>query len=131
MPADSVAITTEAPAKRKPNKRRARVAIDKRYSLGRRYKALERMFTDRLGPAAADPVVAAAIEKAARLTALAEDASAKAVNCDPNIDMDTVVRLNRLADLALQRLHLDRRQTRPAGPTLREYLSAGRQEVAS
>jgi hypothetical protein len=62
----------------------------------------------------------AMIEKAARLAALSEDASAKALNADPRVDMDTLVRLNRLADLALRRLHLDRH--RAAQPSLSEYL---------
>ena len=65
----------------------------------------------------------AMIEKAARLAALSEDASAKALNADPRVDMDTLVRLNRLADLAVRRLHLDRH--RPAAPTqsLQAYLN--------
>ena len=40
LPVESVTVTRTAPAKPKPNKRRAHVSIDKRYAVGRRYKQL-------------------------------------------------------------------------------------------
>jgi hypothetical protein len=122
-PAESITGTGTAPAKRKPNKRRAHVQIDKRYALGRRYRALEQMFRQRLGTVAvADPVVVAAIERAARLVALAEDAAAKALNADPRISLDDLVRLERCAAAAVRRLHLERYTPQPPGPTLSEIL---------
>ena len=61
--------------------------------------------------------MAASIEKAARLTGLAEDAAARAARGDPRITLDDLVRLQRLADLTVRRLRLDRPQTK-ATPTL-------------
>ena len=78
-PAESATVTRTAPAKSKPNKRRAQVSIDMRFAIGRRIKELTAAFRERVGPDAdQDPVLLAAVEKAARLTALAEDAAARA-----------------------------------------------------
>ena len=49
LPVESVTVTRTAPAKPKPNKRRAHVSIDKRYAVGRRYKQLVATFRERLG----------------------------------------------------------------------------------
>ena len=67
--------------------------FDKRTLIGRRAVALAATYRARLGAAAADPVVTAAIDKAARLTALAEDAAARALRADPRVSLDDVVRL--------------------------------------
>jgi hypothetical protein len=123
IPVESVGITRVTSAKSKPNKRRARVLIDKRSVLGRRSVALAATYRARLGAVAADPVVTAAIEKAARLTALAEDASARALRADPKVTLDDVVRLTRLADLSVRALHLDRHNTKQQ-PSLTDYLAA-------
>jgi hypothetical protein len=105
MPEESVASAGTAPVRRKRNTRKARAAIDKRFVIGKRYKALLATFHARLGPeAVADPVIAAAAEKAARLCALSEDAAAKALRGHPGADMDLVVRLARVSDIALRRL---------------------------
>ena len=58
---------------------------------------------------------------AARLTALAEDAAARATRADPKVTLDDVVRLTRLADASVRRLHLDQRNA-PTTPTLTDYL---------
>jgi hypothetical protein len=109
VPVESATGTRSAPAKPKPNKRRAHVQIDKRFAIGRRIKELAATFRERVGPDAdQDPVLLAAVEKAARLTALAEDAAARATRADPKITLDDVVRLTRLADHAVRRLNLDR-----------------------
>jgi hypothetical protein len=122
-PAESVSVTPVTSAKPKPNKRRARVAIDKRFAVGRRIKELTATFRERLGfDANPDPLLLTAIERAAQLQALAEQASARALRADPKVAYDDVVRLSRLADHAVRRLRLDRNNTKQ--PSLSEYLAA-------
>jgi hypothetical protein len=110
-----VAESTEVGRTASRHNRRAPVRIDKRLVIGRRIKELTATFRARLGldEADPDPVLLAAIDKAARLTALAEDASARALRADPAISLDDVVRLSRWADLCVRRLHLDRHNTKP------------------
>jgi hypothetical protein len=93
----------------------------KRTLIGRRTVALAATFRARLGEAAADPVLLAAIDKAARLVALAESVQARALRADPKISLDDVVRVERLADIAVRRLRLDR-HAKPAAPSLADYL---------
>src|SRR5262245_31920594 len=85
--------------------------FDKRTGAGRRAHVLANHFRQRLGAVADDPVVSAAIERAAQLQALAEAARARALRADPKVTLDDVVRLTRLADLSVRRLHLDQRNT--------------------
>jgi hypothetical protein len=63
-----------------------------------------------------------AIERAATLQALAEDAAARALRGDPKVAYDDVVRLSRLADISVRRLRLDRHNT--PQPKLSDYLRA-------
>ena len=93
VPAESACIPRAAPAKPKPNKRRAPVQIDRRFAIGRRIDLLATTFRERVGldEADPDPVLLAAVEKAARLTALAEDAAARATRADPKVTLDDVV----------------------------------------
>jgi hypothetical protein len=116
------AATRATPDKPKPNKKRARVQIDKRYAIGRRIKALVAVFRARVGLVEAnpDPVLLTAVEKAARLTALAEEAAGRATRADPRVTLDDVVRLTRLADLSVRRLQLDRK---PDAPSLGDLLN--------
>jgi hypothetical protein len=103
---------------------RARVLIDKRLAIGRRIKQLTATFRARVGfDVDQDPVLLTAIDKAAQLTALAEDAAARALRADPKVTLDDVVRLTRLADLSVRRLHLDRHNTKQP-PSLADYLAA-------
>jgi hypothetical protein len=110
LPAESVGATHPSPVRRKPNKKRAPVPFDKRFVLGKRIAELTAIFGERAGLDATnpDPVLKAAVEKAALLTGLAEQASAGAARADPKVGLDDVVRLNRLADLCVRRLRLDR-----------------------
>ena len=107
------------------NGKRAPVQIDRRFAIGRRIDLLSTTFRERVGldESDPDPVLLAACEKAARLTALAEDAAARATRADPTISLDDVVRLTRLADLSVRRLRLDERNTKQQ-PGLSEYLRA-------
>ena len=120
-PAGSTTVARTAPAKPKRNKRRAKASIDMRFVIGRRIKELTAAFRERVGPDAdQDPVLLAAVEKAARLTALAEDAAARATR--GTATLDDVVRLTRLADISVRRLRLDRHNTKQA--SLSDYLAA-------
>jgi hypothetical protein len=123
-PIVSAAVTRMVPAKPKPNKRRAHVQIDKRFAIGRRVKQLTATFRERLGlDANPDLLLLAAIERAAQLQALAEQAAARALRGDVSVAYDDVVRLSRLAEHAVRKLHLDRNNTKQA-PTLADYLVA-------
>jgi hypothetical protein len=116
MPAGSAGATR--------NKRRARVWIDKRSALGRRVTRLAATFRARVGfDANPDPLLLTAIEHAAQLQALAEQAAARALRADPKVAYDDVVRLSRLADHAVRRLRLDQRVKQPP-PKLADYLAA-------
>jgi hypothetical protein len=98
-----------------------RHAIDRRTRLGRRSKELVQLFRSRLGSdVVADAVLAAAVERAARLVCLAEDLSARALRGEA--PADDVVRVTRLADLHMRRLKLDRHVPRDATPSLEQYL---------
>ena len=107
------------------NGKRAPVQIDRRFAIGRRIDFLATAFGQRVGldEVDPDPVLLAAVEKAARLTALAEDAAARATRADPKVTLDDVVRLTRLADVSVRRLHLDQR-TATQTPTLADYLTS-------
>jgi hypothetical protein len=114
---------TVPPIHRRHRGPKPRQPFDKRTLIGRRAVALAATYRARLGAAAADPVVTAAIDKAAQLTALAEDAAARALRADPKVTLDDVVRLTRLADVSVRRLHLDHRNTTQQ-PKLSDYLAA-------
>jgi hypothetical protein len=126
MPAESAAVASEMPAPKRRNHRRARARFDGRLAIGRRVKQLVILFRERLnGDAANDPVLAAAVERAAELQALAEHLRGAALRGDPAATPNAVVRITRLADLSVKRLHLDRHKPQQAGPTLGQLL-AGR-----
>ena len=126
-PVENATDTRAISAKPKPNKRRARVQVDHRYAIGRRVKELVAVFRARLGPDADDPIVAAAIARAAETVALSEQLRARALRGE-NVSPDDVLRASRTADLLTRRLHLDRH--RPAAPTqtLAQYLSQRRDD---
>jgi hypothetical protein len=114
-----------AQAGRKVNKRKAKVAFDKRYAVGRRYMALLATYRERLHlDADPDPLLLAAVERAAELQALAEQARGRALRAEATVTLDDVVRLNRLAEQALRRLHLDRHNTKQTTPTLSDFSPA-------
>jgi|1186.fasta_scaffold02837_2 hypothetical protein len=125
VPVGNAPIARVAPAKPRHNKRRARVTVDKRFAVGRRVKELTLRFRERAGSEVdQDPLLLAAVERAARLTALAEQASARALSGDERVTLDDVVRLNRLSESAVRALRLDRRDTKQTTPTLSAYLAA-------
>jgi transposase len=120
-PIESAAVASRVPAPKRRNHRKARVQIDMRFAIGRRIKELTAAFCERVGPDSdQDPVLLASVDKAARLTALAEDAAARATR--GTATLDDVVRLTRLADISVRRLRLDRHKTKQA--SLSDYLAA-------
>jgi hypothetical protein len=124
MVAKRVATTRAVAGRPTRNGKRAPVSIDKRFVIGRRIKQLTAAFCARVGADVdQDPVLLAAVEKAAQLTALAEDAAAKATRADPKVSLDDVVRLTRLADISVRRLRLDQRNVKQP-PKLSDYLAA-------
>ena len=109
-PIENAAVAATPAPKRRRNHRKARKPFDGRYAIGRRIKQLAITFRERLSlDANPDPLLLTAIERAAQLQALAEQAAARALRADPAVAYDDVVRLSRLADLAVRRLRLDRR----------------------
>jgi hypothetical protein len=64
-----------------------------------------------------------AIERAAALTVVAEDARARRLAGDLSITLDDLVRTDRAAAAAVKALGLDKRRE-PTGPTLHEYFAA-------
>jgi hypothetical protein len=121
---DAVARQTPPPKKRR-NHRRAHKLYDRRFAIGRLIKELTLTFRERLSlDGDPDPLLLGAIERAAQLQALAEQAAARALRADPAVAYDDVVRLSRLADHAVRRLHLDRRNATQT-PTLSTFLARG------
>jgi hypothetical protein len=102
--------------------------FDKRTRYGRRAAALVAHFQQRLGiidKSSADPLVLAEIDHAAQTIALAEAAAARALRGDPAVTIDDVVRLQRLGDLLMRRLHISHKPLRrqhSTAPSLDEVL---------
>src|SRR5262245_2988648 len=77
--------------------------LDKRTSAGRRIKQLTAQYLAELdGSAAADPAVVAKVRRAAELVVLAENARAMVLR--GAFGIDALVRIERLAELAVSRL---------------------------
>jgi hypothetical protein len=107
---------------RRPKRRLPRHAFDRRSRPGRRAKLLAQLYRERLKADAADPLLAIQIVKTANLVALSEDLTARAIS-GADIPADDIVRLNRLCDLNLRRLRLDRHDPRPRTESLDEYVA--------
>ena len=112
----TLADTAEIPARSDGN--RAAIPVraaraDGRLWGARRTKQLTAEWVDRLGgPAAVDTVTLGRIKRAAELCAIAERARADALQ-DEGDGLDNLVRVERLADLALRRLGLDCKPPEP------------------
>jgi hypothetical protein len=118
-----VAGSTEVGRTASRHNRRAPARIDMRLVVGRRLKVLTAAFRDRLRVGAdPDPLLLTAIERAATLQVLAEDAAQRALRADPKVALDDVVRLARLSDLATARLRLDRKAPEAPTPSVAEYI---------
>jgi hypothetical protein len=90
---------------------------------GRTWVMLARLYAERIGEAASDPIIASAIRKAAELRALVDEVRQRALRGDETVSPDDVVRVTRLADLSVRRL-FDKTKTLPmhAGPSLGDLL---------
>jgi hypothetical protein len=85
---------------------RERRRYSARTSLAYRIKALAKEYTAAVGVAASNPMMAAAIERAAELQALAEEARAAAVR-NGVFDPVPLARIEGVADRAVRKLRLD------------------------
>jgi hypothetical protein len=122
-PGESNPVVSPTPPKKRRNHRKVKKPFDGRFVLGRRVHKLAATFRQRLGidEADPDPLLLSAIDRAAQLQALAEQAAAGALRADPKVGLDDLVRLQRLADLAVRRLRLDQSR-KPTAPTLSDLM---------
>jgi hypothetical protein len=122
-PRISVRSVEDAPLKQ-PRRKRPMRRIDGRLRVARRVKELTQLFASRIGEAAADPLVVAAIKRASELRAIAESLRARLLRADPAVSPDDLVRCERLANQAERALRLDRHsQERSQVPDLKTYLA--------
>jgi hypothetical protein len=112
------------PKRRRRRGPKPRQPFDKRTLLGRRVMQLVGTFRERLGAEADDPLVAAAIRRAAEVTALAERWRSRMLRGE-RVSTETVLRLTRTADLLTRKLGLDRHKPQQAGPTLADVIRQG------
>jgi hypothetical protein len=118
---DRVSIAERSDRRRK-RKKLPRHAYDRRSRLGRRIRTLVGAFRARLAEdAVADPVVNAAVDRAAELTALAENLRQRALRGE-RVPPDDIVRTARLADQSVRALRLDRRDKPDDGPSLDDIM---------
>src|SRR5262245_55730239 len=92
--------------------------IDGRLAPAKRAKALVVQWVERLGLETIDSVTAARLRRAAELTAVAEVARANALRGTGDAGLDNLVRLERLAEIAVRRLGIDRTKREPDALTL-------------
>lgn len=114
----------DAPPKvRRRRRSRVRAKPDGRTWVVRRARELAAIYRAKLGDVASDATLAAAITKAAELTAISESMRAGLMRADDSVSADDVVRLQRLADAAVRAL--DRAAAiKPSNvPSLTEYLA--------
>jgi hypothetical protein len=103
---------------------------DGRLWVVRRTKMLARLYADRVGEAASDPIIAASIKRAAELQALADELRQRALRGDESVSPDDVVRVTRLADQSVRRLFEKAKAQvpQPTSPGLSDYLRAHHSE---
>jgi hypothetical protein len=89
-----------------------------RTSLAYRIKALVKEYSTAIGIGASNPMMAASIERAAELQALAEEARAAAVR-NGTFDPIALARIEGVADRAVRKLHLEPYEP----PQSRDHLS--------
>jgi hypothetical protein len=97
--------------------------LDGRSRIMKRASQLAAHYTtllDKAGRETTSVPLATAIISAAELVALAEHERTRLLRGE-NVDPDNVIRMQRLADMSVRRLHLDQQAQRPQ--TLDEYLN--------
>jgi hypothetical protein len=115
-PADRASVVRHVdgdPAPKRDRRRRL-TKIDKRLPLGKRIVELTTMFTAAIG-GELTPMRRLAIEKAAQLTALAEQVRGTFMR-DAVGTLDDIVRLERKADQVVRSLGLTETKRKPASP---------------
>jgi hypothetical protein len=97
--------------------------VDGRSTVAKRAKRHAHTFFKQLGGAdAVDPIVAARVRRAAELVAVAELTRAGAMRGEANLN--DLIRVERLAEIAIRRLGLYGGRRQPEGLGLRDYLAA-------
>jgi hypothetical protein len=97
--------------------------VDGRSAVARRAKLRTAAFVAALGgPDVVDDILLAKVQRAAELSVLAERARIAALQGEA-VALDDVVRVERLAELAVRRLGIDKQQREPARVPLRERLA--------
>ena len=119
----NVDTAVSPPRRRKRGPKPPRHVFDRRTRVGRRAVALANAFRQKLDVDASDPVMAAAITRAAEVTALAEHLRARALRGDPTASVDDALRLSRTAEAMTRRL-IDRHKAVLPTSTLTDYLAA-------
>jgi len=115
------ANATAIDAKREPKTRLIGVRhLDGRTRAAARARKLVAVFEAELG-GTLSAATRIAIERAATLVVLAEDARARRLAGDLKISLEDLVRMDRVAAAAIKALGLGHRRE-PSGPTLGEYL---------
>jgi hypothetical protein len=117
-----------ARTRRRRNRHRLLTDLDKRSRGGRRAVELMRQFERELG----GDITAGqrlAIGRAATLCALAEDARIRRLNGAVNITLDDLVRLDRVAALAVRALGITAGPVKPREPSLDGYLNSNAEEA--
>jgi hypothetical protein len=99
---------------------RERRRYDGRTPLAYRIKALVKEYSVAVGVGASDPMMSAAIGRAAELQALAEEARASAIR-NGSFDPIALARIQNTADRAVRKLRLDHYD--PPVPTIDEMLA--------
>jgi hypothetical protein len=114
----------EVLVKRRMRKAMHRHVFDRRTKVGRRVVALMAVFRSKLNGDADDPIVAAAVRRAAEVTVLSEELRAKMLRGE-RVNTETVLRLTRTADMEVRRLGLGKAkaEAEPAGPSLADIES--------
>jgi hypothetical protein len=120
---DRNGISAPSVGNKSPKRRRPVAPFDRRLRLGRRVSEFERVFISIIGDAAKDnPILRAAIRRAAELKALAESLRSRALRGD-DVSADDIVRVERLSAAAERALKLDQCEREKSDPpSLADYL---------
>jgi hypothetical protein len=126
--AEAVAEITELSPRsgRVRRKKLPRHTYDRRSRLARRISTLAKTYRARLGEAASDPVIAAAIARAAETVALSEDMRARMLRGEA-VSPDDVLRMTRTADFLTRKLlaKVERATLDHSGPSLDDIMAEG------
>jgi len=87
--------------------------IDGRLAPAKRAKTLVAQWVEQLGIETADAAMLARLRRAAELVVVAEVARANALRGTGDAGLDNLVRLERLAEIAVRRLGIDRQKREP------------------